>query len=134
MGARQRNASVTLAASDVIGRDKELAALNGFVASAESLPGALLLEGDAGIGKTTLLRAGIATAARSEIRVLSARPVEAESNLSFATIGDLLEQRLEDVLRALPQPQAHALEVALLLTEPAGPPPDRRAVGVGVLG
>ena len=131
---RQQNTSVTSAASDVISREKELAAVNGFVVSAESLPGALLLEGDAGIGKTTLLRAGIAAAARSGIRVLSARPVEVESSLSFATIGDLLEQRLEDVLRALPRPQAHALEVALLLVEPDEPPPDRRAVGVGVLG
>jgi len=125
--------SVTPTAPAFVGRDEELAAVVAFLASTEALPGVLLLEGEAGIGKTTLLRAGIAAASRSRFRVLSARPVEAESSLSFAAIGDLLEEPLGEVLGALPGPQRRALEVALLLREPEGPTPDRRAVGIGVL-
>jgi len=125
---------VTPPAPAFVGRDEELAAVVAFLQATEALPGVLLLEGEAGIGKTTLLRAGMAAASRSRFRVLSARPVEAESSLSFAALGDLLEERLGEVLGALPGPQRRALEVALLLEEPEGPVPDRRAVGIGVLG
>jgi DNA-binding CsgD family transcriptional regulator len=124
---------VTQTAPAFVGRDEELAAVVAFLQATEMLPGVLLLEGEAGIGKTTLLRAGMAAASQSRFRVLSARPVEAESSLSFAALGDLLEERLRDVFGALPGPQQRALEVALLVSEPEGPPPDRRAVGIGVL-
>ncbi|MGH3016547.1 MAG: AAA family ATPase, partial [Gaiellaceae bacterium] len=112
---------------------EELAAVVAFLQATETLPGVLLLEGEAGIGKTTLLRAGMAAASRSRFRILSARPVEAESSLSFAALGDLLDERLGEVLGALPAPQRRALEVALLVSDPDGPPPDRRAIGIGVL-
>lgn len=125
---------MTPTAPDFVGRDEELAAVVAFLEATESLPGALLLEGEPGIGKTTLLRAGIAAASEAGFRVLSARPVEAESRLSFAALGDLLEDRLQEVLNTLPGPQRGALQVALLLSEPEEPPPDRRAVGTGVLG
>ncbi len=45
----------------VIGRDKELATIGDFL-SARDLPAALVLEGEPGIGKTALLRRGIAEA------------------------------------------------------------------------
>ena len=126
--------SVTAPAPDLVGRDEELAAVVAFLESTESLPGALLLQGEAGIGKTTLLRAGIAAASQSGFCVLSTRPVEAESSLSFVALGDLLEERLEEVQDALPGPQRQALRVALLLSEPEGRTPDWRAVGTGLLG
>jgi DNA-binding CsgD family transcriptional regulator len=94
----------------------------------------LVLEGEAGIGKTTLWRSGIAMAQRAGFRVLEARPVEPESSLAFAALGDLLREELDGVLPTLPAPQRRSLEVALLLTEHDGPAPDRRAVAVGVLG
>jgi DNA-binding CsgD family transcriptional regulator len=124
---------VTATAPDVVGRDEELAAVLAFLESTEALPGALLLEGEAGIGKTTLLRAGIAAASQSRFCVVSTRPVEAESSLSFVALGDLLEEQLGKVQDALPSPQWQALQVALLLSEPEGRSPDRRAVGMGVL-
>jgi DNA-binding CsgD family transcriptional regulator/tetratricopeptide (TPR) repeat protein len=93
-----------------------------------------VLEGEAGIGKTTLWRSGIAMAKRAELRLLEARPVEPESSLAFAALGDLLGEALDDVLPTLPAPQRRSLEVALLLSEDDGPAPDRRAVAVGVLG
>jgi DNA-binding CsgD family transcriptional regulator len=66
--------------------------------------------------------------------VLEARPVEPESSLAFASLGDLLGEGLDDILPTLPAPQRRSLEVALLLKEPDGPPPDRRAVAIGLLG
>jgi DNA-binding CsgD family transcriptional regulator len=126
--------NVTATAFDLVGRDEELAAVVAFLGSTASLPGALLLEGEAGIGKTTLLRAGMAAASRSGFRILLTRPVEAESSLSFVGLGDLLAERIEEIEDALPSPQRQALRVALLLSEVEGGPPDRRAVGSGVLG
>jgi hypothetical protein len=46
----------------VVGRDEELERLSRFVGDLDALPGVLLLEGGAGIGKTTLWRAGLAAA------------------------------------------------------------------------
>ncbi len=66
-------------------------------------------------------------------RVLSCAPAMAESQLSFAGVADLLDGVLDDALPALPAPQRHALEVALLLEEADGPPPDERAIGGAVL-
>jgi DNA-binding CsgD family transcriptional regulator len=115
----------------VIGRDKELATIGDFLA-ARDLPAALVLEGEPGIGKTVLLSWGTAEAA--SYRVLAAAPVEAERDLSFTGLTDLLEDALEEVLAKLPSPQRHALEVALLLRDPGGSDPDPRAIGAAVLG
>ena len=117
----------------VIGREDELAAVRAF---ATSLRGgsALLIEGEAGIGKTTLWRAGVEMARGHELRVLAATPSAAESGLSFAAVGDLLEPVLDTVLPRLPAPQRHALEFALLLAEARGAVPDQRAVAVALLG
>lgn len=120
--------------SDPVGREEELAVVGEFLGSSHAFPGALVLEGEAGIGKTTLWRSGIAMAERAGFRLLEARPVEPESSLAFAALGDLLGEELEGILPTLPVPQRRSLEVALLLSEDDGPAPDRRAVAVGVLG
>src|SRR5439155_17336491 len=62
------------------------------------------------------------------------RPAGSEVQLSFASLGDLLEGVLEESLDELPAPQRRALEVALLRDDPQGPPPDQRAIGLAVLG
>ena len=53
--------------------------------------------------------------------MLSCRPVEAETQLPYAALGDLLAAVPERELAALPEPQRHALEVALLRAEPREP-------------
>ena len=78
----------------------------------------LVLEGEAGAGKTTLFRTAVDHARGEGIRVLQARPSRAESDLSFAALGDLLEGVLEEVGEELPQPQLNALRAALLLEPP----------------
>ena len=114
----------TAAQPDVIGRQEELDALDDFLESVRSGPAALVLVGDAGVGKTTLWQAGVDAAREKGYRVLETRPAEAEARLAFAGLGDLLGDRLDELLDALPPPQADALRVALLLERPLGAPPD----------
>ena len=85
------------------------------------------------MGKTTLWQHGIELATAAHYRVLSASPSEAEAELSFAALGDLLEPALDEVLAALPTPQRRGLAIALLREEVDGPPPDRHAVALAFL-
>lgn len=117
----------------VVGRDSELASVNDFVAGISDGAVALVLEGEAGVGKTTLWTAAVVEAEEKGLRVLQALPAESETTLSFAGVGDLLEPVLEDALAALPAGQQRALSRALVLEEAEGPPPDAHAVGVGLL-
>lgn len=121
-------------AVEVVGREEELASLHGFLDRREPAQGpiAVALEGEAGIGKSTLWRAAVESAGERGLRVLSSRPAESERRLAYAGLGDLLEPVLEDVLPALTAPQRRALEVALLVEDSAGRPVDPRALGVGV--
>jgi DNA-binding CsgD family transcriptional regulator len=120
-------------AGEIIGRGAELEVLRAFVARAGEGPGSLLLEGEAGAGKTTLWSAGCDAARDAGLRVLEAQPLGAEAGLSFAALTDLLAGA-HDVFAELPTPQAHALRVALLLEAVGDVPADERAVGHGLLG
>ncbi|HJS26216.1 MAG TPA: AAA family ATPase, partial [Actinomycetota bacterium] len=121
-------------AGDVIGRESELAILHRFLDSIPTGPSALLLSGDAGIGKTTVWKEGLAGAQLRRYRTLSCGPVEAETRLSYAALGDLLEPILEEALPNVPEPQRQALEVALLRAPRSGARADQRAVSLAVLG
>jgi DNA-binding CsgD family transcriptional regulator len=110
-----------------------MAAVAAFLDAVPSGPVGLVLEGAAGIGKTTVWAAGVARAAGRSYTVLSCRPAESEATLSFAALGDLLEGVLDRALPGLPPPQRRALEVALLLADPTGSPPGQRAVCVAFL-
>ena len=118
----------------VHGRAAELARLGRFLDEVTGHPAALLIEGEPGIGKTTLWSAGIDQARRRGWRVLTCRPVQAEAALSLSALGDLLEPVPDAVLSELPGPQRRALDVALLRAEPGPEPPDQRAVAVAFLG
>jgi hypothetical protein len=122
-----------MAPSGVIGREVELAALASFLDDVPRGSTALVLEGAAGMGKTTLWRAGIEAACERSFGVLEASPTAAETGLSFTALGDLLADVIEEVLPALATPQRRALEVALLLAEAGGSGPDQRAVAVAFL-
>jgi DNA-binding CsgD family transcriptional regulator len=130
-GRTQSGGSVT---DEILGRDAELAAIASFLDRLEAGPVALVVEGEAGIGKTTLWEAGVAAAHRRGYPVLACRPVEAEATLSFAALGDLLDRVLDEVLAALPDPQRRAVEVALLRADAGEDPADQRAVSVATLG
>jgi DNA-binding CsgD family transcriptional regulator len=117
----------------VIGRDAEVASVRRFVERVPDGATALVLEGDAGMGKTTLWTVGVAEAEARGLLVLRARPSESETALSFAGIGDLLDPVLPRALDALPPAQRRGLSRALVLDDEEGPPPDPHAVGVAVL-
>jgi DNA-binding CsgD family transcriptional regulator len=112
----------------IVGRSVELARIEEFLGRHEDDGRALVLEGEPGIGKTTLWRWAAERAESQGVRVLRAHPAETERALSFATLGDLLSGVHEEIGK-LPEPQRHALRVALLLEEPAGRRLDERVVG-----
>jgi DNA-binding CsgD family transcriptional regulator len=116
---------------EIVGRENELLHLEGFV-DADGGVAALVLEGEAGIGKSTLWLAGVEHAGGRQFGVLTARPAEAERGLAYSGLGDLLEDVLAGVLPELPSPRRRALEVALLLDEDEGRPVDDRAVAAAV--
>jgi DNA-binding CsgD family transcriptional regulator len=117
---------------EIVGREEELGSLRAFLGAVREGPAALVIEGDAGIGKSTLWLAGVEHAHAQGWRVLSSRPAEAEHGLAHVGLGDLFEDVLDDVLPALSVPRRRALEVALLLEEASGDPVDHRALAVAV--
>ncbi len=117
---------------EIVGREEELAALNAFVGEVDGGLAALVLEGEAGIGKSTLWESGVQHARSQGARVISWRPTESERGLAYVGLGDLLEDVLNGVLSALSAPRRRALEVALLRENASDDPIDRRAVAVAV--
>ena len=113
-----------------MGRTSERAALDGLLAKVRGGESeVLVIRGEAGIGKTALLR--YAARQASGFRVAQVTGVEAEMELPFAGIHQLCAPML-DQLDALPRPQRDALSVALGLA--SGEVPDRFLVGLAVLG
>lgn len=94
----------------------------------------MVILGEPGIGKTSLWEAGIEFARDLGYVVLFARASQAETTLSYAALGDLVEAIDPEILLGLPEPQLHALEVALRTAAPDGGPPDPLAISAGFLG
>ena len=90
--------------------------------------GALVVRGEAGVGKTALLEYAIESA--SDLRVVRAVGVESEMELAFAALHQLCAPML-DRIDQLPGPQHDALGIAFGLR--AGAVPDRFFVGLAVL-
>ncbi|MGH3231798.1 MAG: helix-turn-helix transcriptional regulator [Streptosporangiaceae bacterium] len=111
------------------GRGEQLAAIGRLLEGMRSgRAGALVLRGEAGIGKTALLDAAVEQAAGA--RVLRVTGVEAEVELPFAALHALMRPALDEI-GALPGRQAEALRGAFGMTEAAVA--DRFLVGLGVL-
>jgi DNA-binding CsgD family transcriptional regulator/tetratricopeptide (TPR) repeat protein len=102
----------------LVGRGLELEAVASLLDRAEAGPTALIVEGEAGIGKTTVLRAGVERARECGYRVLRCVAVQSEVSLPFASLGDLLEPGLDEVGGRLPTVQRRALETALARLQP----------------
>ncbi|WP_345706567.1 AAA family ATPase [Kitasatospora paranensis] len=113
------------------GRAGEQAAIEALLTGArEGRSGALVLRGEAGIGKTALLDAA-AEAAAPDFRVIRAAGTEYEAELPFAGLQLLLAPAL-DRLDALPAPQRRVLAGAFGLADPA--PGDRLLLGLAAQG
>ncbi|WP_181313188.1 ATP-binding protein [Nocardioides campestrisoli] len=114
-----------------MGRHAERVALEQLLAQAQTgRSGALVVRGEAGIGKTALVEQACAAAASSGFRVESAVGVEAETQFAFAGLHQLCGPLLGH-LEALPQPQQAALGVAFGVR--SGSAPDRFLVGLATL-
>jgi predicted ATPase len=120
-------------AVEIIGRREELVAFDGFLRSVPAGGHALLLEGDAGIGKTALWQEVNRLARERGFRSLTARSAHSETQIAFATVGDLFDPVVEETLPELTQVQRRAIETALLMREPDGPPPEVRLLGLALL-
>jgi DNA-binding CsgD family transcriptional regulator len=114
----------------IVGRDEELAAVTSFVDG--DLPAGLVLDGEAGIGKTTVFEAAVSEARERGFAVFSCRPAGAEAAFSFAALADLLRPLLPEGLPSLPPPQRRALSAALLLEDVEEAAPDERAIAFAV--
>ncbi|MCR2784169.1 MULTISPECIES: LuxR family transcriptional regulator [unclassified Microbacterium] len=115
----------------LLGRHAEREAVEKLLTRARSgHSGALVLHGEAGIGKTALLDHARAAAAASGFRVEISVGVESESQFAFAGLHQLCASLLHHA-SALPEPQQTALGVAL--GQQAGDPPDRFLVGLATL-
>ena len=104
----------------VIGGDQELAALREFLTTSREGARALVLEGEAGIGKTTLWQEGLALARAQQVKVLSARPAVAESGLAHVGLGDLFDRHLDELLPATPAPGEARWRLRCFSPRPAG--------------
>lgn len=119
----------------LIARERELAVLLEALDSNPAGTRAVLLEGEAGVGKTALWRRVIEIASARGMRVLVSAPASSEARLPFAALGDLLDSELDAVAPTLPGRQRAAIELALLRhdgdAEPSGV--DERLIGVATL-
>jgi DNA-binding CsgD family transcriptional regulator len=97
----------------LLGRERECAGLDALISRIRGGASAVLVvEGEAGIGKTSLLE--YAAAQAKGFRVLRARGAESEQDLPFAGLADLLAPIIT-CLDALPEAQRVALASALVL-------------------
>ena len=116
----------------LVGRDRELERLLALVNDIHDHGGALVVRGEAGIGKSALLAAASARARGQGVSVFRTTAVESETRLPFAGLHKLLLPFL-DRLDGLPEVQRHALEMALGLA-PREAVPDVFLIGLATLG
>lgn len=116
----------------VFGREEVLDAVAGALErSVEGLQ-ALLIEGEAGIGKSAVWRAGVAAASASGHTVLTCTSAQSETRMPYGGLSDLFESVPAQVTSSLPEPQRHALAVALLREDAGSERLDPRATGMAV--
>jgi DNA-binding CsgD family transcriptional regulator len=121
--------ATSAATRQLIGRRSECAELDQLVASVRSGPSrALVLRGEAGVGKSALLEYLVDHA--SGCAIARAAGVEPEMELAYAGLQQLCAPFL-DRLERLPGPQRDALGTAFGLRD--GGAPDRFLVGLAVL-
>jgi DNA-binding CsgD family transcriptional regulator len=117
----------------LLGRKREREVLDRLIDAVRGgRGGVLVVDGQAGVGKTALLEYAV-EAARG-FRIARTSGIEAEMELPFAAVQQLCSPLLE-LMDRLPQPQHEALGVAFgLIAPPAHPAPNPFLVGLAVLG
>ena len=117
--------------AEVIGRDDEQSTIAAWLAA--DRPSLLLIEGEAGIGKSTLWADAVARAAERGDHVLAWRAGEAERELAFAVLRTLLDDpAAEPGIRSLAAPRRRALDAALVRGDGVTERIDAGVIGVAV--
>ncbi|HET6735465.1 ATP-binding protein [Mycobacterium sp.] len=118
----------------MVSREVESRAVADFLAAVPSGPAALVVEGEAGIGKTTVWLAALEQARELGFQVLSTRATSAESVLAYTSLAALLDELDDAAFASLPPPQRLAIDRVLLRASAAdGPVTDQRAVEAAFL-
>jgi hypothetical protein len=102
LGTKDHGLEMT--ALPLVGRERELAALADLIDLVSERGRALVVRGEAGIGKSTLLAAATTRARDHGMLVLTATGVQSEAHLPFAGLHQLLRPILSGS-RQLPDPQ-----------------------------
>jgi tetratricopeptide (TPR) repeat protein len=121
-----------LARDGIVGRETELAAVASFLDGVVARPAALVIDGEPGIGKTTIVRGALEQASSAGLRVLAARPAAGEAELPYVVLGDLLGSVDAAALMSLASRQRAAIEAALA-REGSSSTVDASALSRGVL-
>ena len=106
--------------SALVGRDAELGLVDRFFELGGEAPAALVVAGEAGMGKSSLLRVVLDAARERGRRVLAARPAEAETAFGYAALADVLEPARALFGPGLPPPLREALETAVFFESTGG--------------
>ncbi len=114
----------------LLGRERELAAIDELLDRPPEGGGSLLVQGEAGIGKTTLLDAAAQRAVGRGMMVLRTAGVPSETEMPFAGLDRLLRPHLQRIAD-LPGPQRDALSSAFGLSN--GATPDLFLIALAVL-
>ena len=104
----------------LFGRDHELAAVHDLIARIGEGGSSLLVVGEAGIGKSSILAEATSFAHERGLTVLAATGIQAETQLACSGLHQLLRPIL-DRLDDLPVPQGNALRAAFGMTSEAAP-------------
>ena len=120
-------------AANMVNRPAEEGAVREFLDAAASAPSALLIDGDPGIGKTTLWSAACEWARVRGFQVLSARVAAAEPVSAYTALADLLNELDPAMWADLPAPQRVAVDQVLLRESAGRAATDQRAVTAALL-
>ena len=97
----------------LLGRQTEVDRLLDLIRPPYTGPEIVLIEGPAGIGKTSVLRAALEQVETQGLATLRASPTEAEVSFAYATLRDLLDDRLPSLATGLSQVYLNTLRRAL---------------------
>jgi DNA-binding CsgD family transcriptional regulator len=115
----------------LFGREVECARIDAALGAAcEQRSSALVLRGEAGIGKSVLLEYAGERAGDLGFQVLRALGVESEAEIAFASAHQLLRPAMDAVVQ-LPAAQSRALKVALAIED--GTAPERLTICAAML-
>ncbi len=117
----------------VVNRSVELAAVDTFLSSERSGTAILVVEGEPGIGKTTIWQEALRRAGEQRAGILVARPSKSEATLAYSALADLFGDVSEAMIARLPAPQWQAMSAALLRVPVPEQGIDERALSASVL-